>query len=73
MIEGLKRACHRIPANAKWNQVEPFFMEQVESVTIWSDGRMEFRFIGAVTIVSPECGRTKEQQYAEGESQCPFK
>ena len=73
MIKEMKKACHRVPANANWNQVEPFFMEQVESVTVWSDGRMAFRFMCGVTIVSPECGRTKEQRYAKGGSQCPFK
>jgi len=54
ITEGLKRACRQVPVNAKWNQVEPIFMEQVESVTIWSGGKMEFRFKCGINIVSQE-------------------
>lgn len=67
MADELKRACHRIPANAEWNQVEPIFMEQVESVMIWRGGSMEFRFKCGMKIDSQECARAK------GDSQCPYK
>ena len=53
LVEELKRQCHQVPKNPKWSQVEPIFIEQVESVSVWADGRLEFKFVCGLTILSP--------------------